>query len=97
MTIEPFINFANVVIGPAGAIVLAVPESQLDPDMGIEVQLRLDMSLDLFQGLNHIGHVQSTPQAAMQALATTSQITLIEVGEAGPVRVHRGVSVRSQA
>ncbi len=96
MTKEPFINYANVVIGPAGRIVLAVPDSQLDPDMSIEVQLRIDMSLDFFQGLSHVGSVQATPPAAMQALASVGQVTLIEVGDAGPVRTHKGVNIRSQ-
>ncbi len=92
---EPFINFANIIVGPQRRIVIAVPASALVPDIQIELQLRLDGSFDVFQGLNHVGHVQCTPPEALAALANAVHTTLIEVAEFSPLVIHHDVIIRA--
>jgi hypothetical protein len=90
------IRFANIVIGPNGNLIVAVPDAAgLRTDMQLEIQLRIDMSFDVFQGLSHVGHVESTPPEVMAALATASRVVLIEVGDDGPVRTHDRVQVHN--
>lgn len=89
------INYANIVVGPRGQLIVAVNEARLAADTEVEIQLRIDMSFDVFQGINHVGHVESTPAEVMTAMATASRVVLIEVGPDGPVRTHDMVNVRT--
>jgi len=89
------IRFANIIMGPNGALMMAVPACQLDAETDLEISLRIDGSFDIFQGINHVGHIESTPEAVLKALATTAHIVLIEVDDSGPVRTHKQVRVRN--
>lgn len=89
------LHFANIVVGSHGQVMIAIREAGLDPDMLIEVHLKIGNCFEIFQGLDIIGQIDNTPDEAMAALATAKQVVLVEVGENGPARTHEMVSVRS--
>lgn len=95
MSENNIVNFANIVVGNHGQVMIAIKDAKLDPDTLIEVHLKIGNCFEIFQGLDVIGQIDNTPDDAMQALATARQVVLVEVGEDGPARVHEMVSIRS--
>lgn len=95
MSSAQLISFANIIVGNQGQVMIAIKDAGLDPGTLIEVHLKIGNSFEIFQGLDLIGQIDSTPDDAMQALATARQVVLVEVGKDGPSRIHEMISIRS--
>lgn len=95
MSDDKITRFANILVGNNGQVMIAIKEAGLDPDTLIEVHLKVGNSFEIFQGLDLIGQIDSTPDEAMTALATARQVVLVEVSENGPIRTHEMISIRA--
>jgi len=88
-------RFANIIAGQHGQVMIAIRDAGLDPHTLIEIHLKLGNSFEIFQGLDLIGQIDSTPDDAMSALATARKVVLVEVGQTGPIRTHELVAIRA--